>query len=56
MNLQALIAEVALGEDSIRQFKSDIRNSESLAAEIAAFANSNGGQILIGVADDGELS
>ena len=56
MNLQALIAEVALGEDSVRQFKSDVRNSESLAAEIAAFANSNGGQIFIGVTDNGELS
>ena len=55
MNLQALIADVALGEDSVRQFKSDVRNSESLAAEIAAFANSNGGQIFIGVSDGGEL-
>ncbi len=55
MNLQALITEVALGEDSIRQFKSDVRNSESLAAEIAAFSNSNGGQIFIGISDGAEL-
>ena len=50
---QTLTTQIALGEDSTRQFKSDIRNAESLAAEMAAFANSNGGTILIGVADDG---
>jgi ATP-dependent DNA helicase RecG len=53
MDLQTLITQIDLGEDSTRQFKSDVRNSESLAAEMAAFANSNGGIILIGVADDG---
>jgi len=31
MNLQSLFTEIALGEDSCRQFKSDIRNSELLA-------------------------
>ncbi len=53
MDLQTLMTQIDLGEDSTRQFKSDIRNSESLAAEMAAFANANGGTILIGVADDG---
>ena len=46
---------VAGGEDSRRQFKADVRNAESLAAEMAAFANSEGGAILIGVADDGSM-
>lgn len=46
---------IASGEDSFKQFKSDIRNAESLAAEIAAFANAEGGVIYIGVADDGSL-
>ena len=55
MNIKTLLTEVSLGEDSIRQFKADIRNAESLAAEIAAFANSNGGTILIGIADDSSL-
>jgi ATP-dependent DNA helicase RecG len=45
--------QIALGEDSKRQFKADVRNAESLAAEMAAFANSEGGRIFIGVADDG---
>lgn len=43
----------ARGEDSATQFKADITNAESLAAEMVAFANSEGGNILIGVADDG---
>ncbi|MCC5840387.1 MAG: putative DNA binding domain-containing protein [Opitutales bacterium] len=45
--------QIALGEDSKRQFKADLHNAESLAAEMAAFANSEGGRIFIGVADDG---
>lgn len=53
MNLQELTKEIARGEDSSRQFKADVRNAESLASEMAAFANSRGGTILIGVADDG---
>lgn len=48
-----LLAQIALGEDSSRQFKADVRNADSLAAEMAAFANTNGGTIFIGVADDG---
>ena len=46
-----LPAQVALGEDSSRQFKADIHNAESLAAEMAAFANSDGGTIYLGVTD-----
>ena len=53
MNLQELAKEIARGEDSSRQFKADVRNAESLASEMAAFANSSGGTIFIGVADDG---
>ena len=56
MTLPNLPAQIALGEDSSRQFKTDIRNAESLAAEMAAFANSAGGTIFLGVADDGTLS
>jgi predicted HTH transcriptional regulator len=50
--LQSLLSQIALGEDSTRQFKADVRNAESLASEIAAFANTDGGTIFIGVADD----
>ena len=55
MDVTDLKIAVSLGEDSSRQFKVDVRNSDSLASEMAAFANSNGGMILIGVADDGSL-
>jgi ATP-dependent DNA helicase RecG len=55
MNPADLHKTVALGEDSSRQFKADVRNVDSLASEMAAFANSNGGMILIGVADDGSM-
>ncbi|MEK7784701.1 MAG: ATP-binding protein, partial [Chloroflexota bacterium] len=53
MTLTNLHAQIALGEDSHRQFKQDVTNADSLAAEMAAFANSEGGVIYLGVADDG---
>jgi ATP-dependent DNA helicase RecG len=53
MTSKSLQSQIALGEDSKRQFKVDVRNAESLAAEMAAFANSEGGQMFLGVADDG---
>ncbi|MBT8339790.1 MAG: ATP-dependent DNA helicase RecG [Desulfatitalea sp.] len=53
MKQSDLLAQVAHGEDSTRQFKADVKNADSLASEMAAFANTNGGTIFIGVADDG---
>src|SRR5450830_1375104 len=55
MTLAELRAQIALGEDSRRQFKRDATNADSIAAEMAAFANSEGGTIYLGVADDGSL-
>jgi ATP-dependent DNA helicase RecG len=55
MNAADLQQLIVKGEDSVRQFKSDVTHAESLASEIAAFANCNGGTILIGVADDGSI-
>ena len=52
MKRSDLLSQIALGEDSARQFKVDVHNGESLASEMAAFANSNGGTLYIGVADD----
>jgi predicted HTH transcriptional regulator len=50
MNKEELKALVAPGEDSTRQFKADIANADSLAADLVAFSNSRGGTLLIGVA------
>jgi len=49
------LAQIKLGEDSTRQFKADIRNADSLASEMAAMANADGGIIFIGVADNGSV-
>jgi predicted HTH transcriptional regulator len=43
------------GEDSSRQFKQDVTNADSLAAEMVAMSNGIGGMILIGVGDEGTL-
>ena len=55
MNFTDLLSQIALGEDSRRQFKRHVTNADSLAAEMAAFANSEGGTIFLGVADDGSM-
>ena len=51
--LQELIAH---GENSGLEFKRDDLRPEQLAREVVAFANLQGGQILIGVEDDGSIS
>ncbi|VEN75482.1 ATP-dependent DNA helicase RecG [Candidatus Desulfarcum epimagneticum] len=55
MNIDDLHKFVARGEDSRLQYKSDARNVDALAAEMAAFANCEGGRTLIGIGDNGEL-
>ena len=55
MKKDELRSLIDLGEDSTRQFKIDVKNGDSLASEMAAFANSEGGTIFIGVADDGSI-
>ncbi|MDR2859429.1 MAG: putative DNA binding domain-containing protein [Mediterranea sp.] len=48
-----LLALLECGEDSRHQFKKNITNADSLAAEMVAFSNVGGGQIFIGIDDDG---
>ena len=57
MKAMELIELIGRGEDSRTQFKKgqDVTNAKSLAGEMAAFANSKGGRILIGIADDGSV-
>ena len=54
-SLTELTEKIYLGEDSTIELKRELPHRESLAEEIAAFANANGGVILIGVDDDGEI-
>lgn len=56
MEASELIEIISRGEDSRHQFKIDINNATSLAQEMTAFSNSGGGQILIGVSDEGDVS
>ena len=46
---------IATGESSFLEFKHKVSSPEKIAREIAAFANTNGGTILVGVADNGEM-
>ncbi len=52
-----LIELIARGENTRIQFKKgqDVTNAKSLAGEMAAFANSKGGRILIGIDDEGSV-
>ncbi|MFM2317411.1 MAG: hypothetical protein RLZZ215_32 [Pseudomonadota bacterium] len=56
MDRTTLQSQIALGEDSKRQFKRNMTNVDALAAEMAAFSNSEGGVIYLGVEDDGKLT
>lgn len=51
-----LIELIGRGEDSRRQFKRNITNTESLAGDLVAFSNSKGGRILVGVDDQGAVT
>ena len=50
-----LIEKIMLGEDSMIEFKRAMPHRNSLADEMAAFANTEGGVILIGVDDYSEI-
>lgn len=55
MNQDELLAELAQGESQHREFKRQLDNLESAAGEVVAFANSEGGSLYFGVADDGTV-
>lgn len=56
MEILELMTILARGEDSEHQFKKNMANAESLAAEMVAFSNGAGGKILVGVDDDGSIA
>ncbi|CNI47770.1 RNA-binding domain-containing protein [Yersinia ruckeri] len=55
METEELLAIIGSGEDSRHQFKQNITRAESLVPELAAFSNSKGGLLLIGVTDEGGI-
>jgi ATP-dependent DNA helicase RecG len=56
MESTELLEIINRGEDSKNQFKANFTNVDSLAAEIVAFSNSQGGRLIIGVSDDGNVT
>ncbi|MCP4396541.1 MAG: ATP-dependent DNA helicase RecG [bacterium] len=56
MESAELLSIIAHEEDGKHQFKSNVSNVNALAAEMAAFSNSGGGYILIGVNNDGAIA
>lgn len=55
MDSRKLYDLVELGEDSSLQLKVRFDSVDQLAAELCAFSNSEGGQILVGVSDNGDI-
>lgn len=53
--LKALYALVAKGEGEQLEFKRKATHPEKIVRELIAFANTKGGTLLIGVADDGSI-
>ena len=51
-----ILALLRQGENSSVEFKSANAHPDSLARELVAFANTQGGTLLIGVEDDGSIS
>ncbi len=56
METTELLAIIARGEDGKHQFKANLTNQNALAAEMVAFSNSEGGLILLGVSDNGQIA
>ena len=51
-----LLGLISQGEHQQQDFKYKVQDAEKLARSVSAFANTDGGRLLIGVRDDGHLS
>jgi predicted HTH transcriptional regulator len=56
MTLRELQLLVREGEHATLEFKKKVAHPEKIVREIVAFANTGGGNLLIGVSDDGNIS
>lgn len=55
MDLLELLERIRRGEDRHTEFKAADAHTDDLAGEIVGFANTNGGQLIFGIADDGQI-
>lgn len=51
-----ILERIKQGEDSFTQFKENIFEAKKVAEEMVAFSNASGGDIIIGVMDNGTIS
>jgi len=56
MTAVELLEVIRRGEDSRHQFKRIVKHEAELAEDMVAFSNCDGGQIFVGVADDGTVT
>ena len=56
MNMHPLEALIAEGEHQRQDFKFEISDSRKIARTLSAFANTDGGRLLIGVKDNGRIA
>lgn len=55
METLELIEKISNGEDSYTQFKEQAVTAKDLAKEFVAFSNAEGGIVIFGIADDGDI-
>ena len=55
MDREELREIIEKGEDSFIEFKEEKVHPDDLAAEIVAFANTEGGRMLLGISDKKEI-
>ncbi len=55
MNLEELRRLVKQGETETLEFKTKVNHPEKIVKEVVAFANTKGGNLLLGVSDQGQL-
>src|SRR3984957_16563355 len=55
MNKTELLEVIYNGENSVVEFKRDVVQNHDLACELVAFANFQGGTVLLGIEDDGSI-
>ena len=55
MDVPELVRRVEQGENLHTEFKAWPVQADDLAASLVAFANTDGGQLMLGVTDDGQM-